>query len=109
MMPPRLCSGLEELTQSSPQPDAIAALMGGLAVHGKLIVVALPNDSMPINTFPIVFGERSIISSLTGKAIDNQDTLVLQNVRPMIETFPLEHAPEAYSRMMHCKVRANFD
>jgi len=49
------------------------------------------------------------MGSLTGKAIDNQDTLVLQNVRPMIETFPLEHAPEAYSRMMHCKVRANFD
>ena len=67
----------------------IAAPIGGLAVHGKLIVVAVPNDLMPVNAFPIVFGERSILGSLTGKAIDNQETLdfsVLQNVRPMIET-----------------------
>jgi propanol-preferring alcohol dehydrogenase len=56
----------------------------------------------------IVFGERSIIGSLTGKAIDNQDTLdfsILQNIRPMIETFPLEQAPDAYARMMQGKVR----
>ena len=58
--------------------------------------------------FPIVFGKRSIIGSLTGKAIDNQDTLdfsVLQNVRPMIETFPIEQAADGYSRMMQGKAR----
>jgi D-arabinose 1-dehydrogenase-like Zn-dependent alcohol dehydrogenase len=45
---------------------------------------------------------------LTGKAIDNQDTLefsVLQNVRPMIETVPLEQAASAYARMMEGKAR----
>jgi alcohol dehydrogenase, propanol-preferring len=79
-----------------------------LQVHGKLIVVAVPNDLMPINAFPIVFGERSILGSLTGKAIDNQETLdfsVLQNVRPMIETVPLERAAEAYTKMMAGKAR----
>jgi len=79
---------------------------GGLAVRGKLIVVAVPDDLMPINALPIVFGERSILGSLTGKAIDNQETLdfsVLQNVRPMIETVPLERAAEAYAKMMAAK------
>jgi D-arabinose 1-dehydrogenase-like Zn-dependent alcohol dehydrogenase len=32
------------------------------------------NLAMRINAFSIVFGERSIIGSLTGKAVDNQDT-----------------------------------
>jgi alcohol dehydrogenase, propanol-preferring len=100
--------GADAILATAPKGDAIAALMGGLAVHGKLIVVALPNDPMPINPISIVFGERSIIGSLTGKAIDNQDTLdfsVLQNVRPMIETVPLERAAEAYAKMMSGKAR----
>ena len=100
--------GADAILATAPKGDAMAALMGGLAVHGKLIVVAVPNDTMPINPFPIVFGERSIIGSLTGKAIDNQDTLdfsVLQNVRPMIETVPLERAAEAYTKMMAGKAR----
>jgi D-arabinose 1-dehydrogenase-like Zn-dependent alcohol dehydrogenase len=45
---------------------------------------------------------------LTGTPIDSEDTLafsVLQNIRPMIETFPLEHAAEAYARMMEGKAR----
>ncbi len=49
------------------------------------------------------FGGRSVIGSLTGRAIETQDTLdfsVLTDVRPMIETLPLEKAEEAYRRMM---------
>jgi len=45
---------------------------------------------------------------LTGSAIDAQDTLafsVLQDVRPMIETLPLDKAPEAFARMMDGKAR----
>jgi D-arabinose 1-dehydrogenase-like Zn-dependent alcohol dehydrogenase len=100
--------GAAAILATAPKGDAIAALMGGLAVRGKLIVVAVPDDLMPINALPIVFGERSILGSLTGKAIDNQETLdfsVLQNVRPMIETVPLERAAEAYAKMMAGKAR----
>ncbi len=40
--------------------------------------------------------------------MDNEDTLafsVLEKIRPMIETLPLEQAPEAYARMMQGKAR----
>jgi alcohol dehydrogenase, propanol-preferring len=100
--------GADAILATAPKGAAIAALMGGLAVHGKLIIVAVPDDPMPINVLPIVFGERSIVGSLTGKAIDNQDTLefsVLQDVRPLIETLPLERAAEAYAKMMAGKAR----
>jgi D-arabinose 1-dehydrogenase-like Zn-dependent alcohol dehydrogenase len=45
---------------------------------------------------------------LTGTPIDIEDTLafsVLENVRPMIETAPLERAAEAYADMMEGKAR----
>jgi propanol-preferring alcohol dehydrogenase len=83
-------------------------LVPGLAVRGKLIVVAVPQDEIRLNTFPPVFGGRSIYGTLTGTAIDNEDTLafsVLENIRPMIETVPLEQAAEAYARMMQGKAR----
>jgi D-arabinose 1-dehydrogenase-like Zn-dependent alcohol dehydrogenase len=51
---------------------------------------------------------KSIRNSLTGSAIDGQDTLsfsVLENVRPMIETMPLEKAADAYARMMSGEAR----
>lgn len=100
--------GAHAILATAPKGAAIAALMGGLAVQGKLIIVAVPDDPMPVNVIPIVFGERSIVGSLTGKAIDIRDTLefsVLQNVRPMIETVPFEQATEAYAKMMAGKAR----
>src|SRR6266436_2490372 len=53
-------------------------------------------------------GGRSVYGSLTGTAIDQEDTLafsVLANIRPMIETVPLEQAADAYARMMQGKAR----
>ena len=61
-----------------------------------------------MNAFPLVFGGRSIYRSLTGTPIDGEDTLafsVLENIRPMIETAPLEEAADAYARMMQGKAR----
>src|SRR5216684_1042558 len=54
------------------------------------------------------FGGRSVYGSLTGTAIDQEDTLAfsaLENIRPMIETVPLEQAADAYARMMQGKAR----
>jgi D-arabinose 1-dehydrogenase-like Zn-dependent alcohol dehydrogenase len=61
-----------------------------------------------LSAFPLVFGGRSVYGSLTGTPIDNEDTLsfsVLANVRPMIETVPLQRAAEGYARMMGGKAR----
>jgi D-arabinose 1-dehydrogenase-like Zn-dependent alcohol dehydrogenase len=83
-------------------------LVSGLAARGKLIVVGVPQDPIQLNAFPLVFGGRSIYGSLTGTPIESEDTLafsVLENIRPMIETAPLEQAADAYARMMQGKAR----
>jgi D-arabinose 1-dehydrogenase-like Zn-dependent alcohol dehydrogenase len=64
---------------------------------GKLIVVGVPQDEIHLSAFPLVFGGRSIYGSLAGTAIHTEDALafgVLENIRPMIETVPLEQAAD---------------
>ncbi|HEY4381422.1 MAG TPA: alcohol dehydrogenase [Acidobacteriaceae bacterium] len=95
--------GADVILATAPSGSAIGSLLPGLAVRGKLIVVGVSGDPIPLNGVPLVFAGRSVIGSLTGRAIEMQDTLdfsVLTDVRPMIETLPLAKAEEAYRRMM---------
>jgi len=100
--------GARAILATGTSGDAMGPLVAGLAARGKLIIVGVPNDEIRLNAFPLVFGGRSIYGTLTGTPIDSEDTLafsVLENIRPMIETFPLEQAPDAYARMMQAKAR----
>jgi alcohol dehydrogenase, propanol-preferring len=100
--------GARAILATAPSGDAMGPLVSGLAVRGKLIVVGVPQDLMQLNAFPLVFGGRSVYGSLAGTAIETEDALafsVLENIRPMIETVPLEQAADAYARMMQGKAR----
>jgi propanol-preferring alcohol dehydrogenase len=100
--------GARAILATAPSGRAMGPLVSGLAARGKLIVVGVPEDEMQLSAIPLVFGGRSIYGSLTGTPIDNEDTLafsVLENIRPMIETAPLEQAADAYARMMDGKAR----
>lgn len=100
--------GARAILATAPSGGAMGPLVFGLAARGKLIVVGVPEDQMQLSVFPLVFGGRSIYGSLTGTPIDTEDTLafsVLENIRPMIETVPLEQAADAYARMLQGKAR----
>ncbi len=100
--------GARAILATGTSGAAMGPLVSGLAARGKLIVVGVPGDPLQLNAFPLVFGGRSIDGSLTGTAIDQEDTLafsVLETIRPMIETFPLEQAADAYDYMMQGKAR----
>src|SRR5258706_10706338 len=100
--------GAKAILATATSGEAMGPLVSGLSTHGKLIVVGVPQDPIQLNAFPLVFGGRSIYGSLTGTPIDGEDTLafsVLENIRPMVETVPLEQAADAYARMMEGKAR----
>ena len=100
--------GARAILATAPSGDAMGPLVSGLAARGKLIVVGVPLDPIQLNAFPLVFGGRSIYGSLAGTAIDTEDELafsVLENIRPIIETLPLEQAADAYARMVQGKAR----
>jgi D-arabinose 1-dehydrogenase-like Zn-dependent alcohol dehydrogenase len=88
--------------------EAMAATLGGLAVHGKLLVLGAPHDPLKVPVLVLIGGRRSIMGWYSGTAIDSQDTLefsLLTGVAAMTEVYPLERAAEAYERMMSGKAR----
>lgn len=100
--------GARAILATAPSGQAIGPLLAGLAAGGALIVVAVPGDPIQVSALPLVLGSRSIRGTLTGTPVDEEDTLafaVQAKVRPMVETAPLEHAAEAYARMMAGRAR----
>src|SRR5881227_2719754 len=86
---------------------AMAAVLGGLAPNGVLVVIGAAG---PLSVDPILLisGCRSVKGWYSGTSIDSQDTLnfsASNRVQSMNEIFPLERAAEAYDRMMSGKAR----
>ena len=85
----------------------MAAVLGGLAPRGVLVVIGAAGP-IPVDPFLLITGERSVKGWYSGASIDSQDTLKFSNatgVQSMNEIYPLERAPEAYDRMMSGKAR----
>jgi propanol-preferring alcohol dehydrogenase len=83
-------------------------LLAGLRPHGQLVVVGAALDPIEVSTSDLIFGGRSILGSLTGTPVQNEDSLAFSSangVAAMIETLPFEDAPKAYERMMSGQAR----
>ena len=82
--------------------EAMAAVVGGLAVNGSLLIVGAV-QSLPVSPLQLLGGRQSIKGWYSGTSIDSQDTLsssVQASVRSMNEVVPLERVEEGYQRMM---------
>jgi D-arabinose 1-dehydrogenase-like Zn-dependent alcohol dehydrogenase len=78
-------------------------VINGLGPNGKLMVVGATFDPIEVTPIQLISGSRAIQGWASGTPTDAEDTLrfaELTGVRPMIETYPLEKAAEAYARMM---------
>ena len=87
---------------------AMSAVIPGLAVRGRLVVVGVGMDPIEVSTLDLIAGSRTVTGHASGASIDSQDTLAfsaLSGVRPTIETVPLERAAEAYDKMMRNEAR----
>jgi D-arabinose 1-dehydrogenase-like Zn-dependent alcohol dehydrogenase len=87
---------------------AMSAVVDGLAVGGKLLVVGATPEPIEVSPFQLIGGRRSVQGWPSGVAADSDDTLAFSaraGVRPMIEIYPLERAAEAYARMMSGEAR----
>jgi D-arabinose 1-dehydrogenase-like Zn-dependent alcohol dehydrogenase len=87
---------------------AMSAVLGGLGVNGKLIILGAAAKPLEVPAMQLILGRRSIMGWPSGSSIDSQDTLsfsALTGVRAMNEIFPLERAPDAYEHMMSGKAR----
>ena len=98
--------GARVILATAPNSKAMSELINGLGPNGKLIVVGATFDPIEVTPLQLIFGSRTIQGWAARTPADSEDTLrfaELSGVRPMIETYPLEKAGEAYSRMMSGK------
>jgi D-arabinose 1-dehydrogenase-like Zn-dependent alcohol dehydrogenase len=95
--------GAQVILATAPSSKAMSELVDGLGPNGKLVVVGATMDPIEITPVQLISGSRTIQGWAAGTPADSEDTLhfaELTGVRPMIETYPLEKAAEAYARMM---------
>jgi D-arabinose 1-dehydrogenase-like Zn-dependent alcohol dehydrogenase len=95
--------GARVILATAPSSKAMSELIDGLGPHGELVVIGAAFDPIEVTPIQLINGSRTIQGWYSGTPTDSEDTLrfaELTGVRPMIETYPLEKAAEAYARMM---------
>jgi D-arabinose 1-dehydrogenase-like Zn-dependent alcohol dehydrogenase len=95
--------GAQVILATAPSSKAMSELFNGLGPNGKLIVVGAAFEPIEVSPVQLINGSRAIQGWASGTPADAEDTLrfsELSGVRPMIETYPLAKAAEAYARMM---------
>ena len=100
--------GAKVILGTVPSGKAMSAVLGGLGVNGKLVIIGASDEPLRVPTNQFLSGRQSVVGWYSGSSIDSQDTLsfsALSNVRSMNEVFPLERASEAYELMMSGKAR----
>jgi len=98
--------GAQVILATAPSSKAMSELFDGLGPNGKLMVIGAAFDPIEVTPLQLIGGSRTIQGWASGTPADSEDTLrfaELTGVRPMIETYPLEKAAEAYARMMSGK------
>jgi D-arabinose 1-dehydrogenase-like Zn-dependent alcohol dehydrogenase len=98
--------GARVILATAPSSRAMSELVNGLGPNGKLMVVGAAFDPIEVTPVQLISGSRSLQGWASGTPADSEDTLrfaELTGVRPMIETYPLEQASEAYARMLSGK------
>jgi D-arabinose 1-dehydrogenase-like Zn-dependent alcohol dehydrogenase len=87
---------------------AMSAVLGGLGVNGKLVMLGADMEPLSVSAVPMIMRRQAIQGWPSGSPRDSEETLAfstLTGVRAIIETVPLAQAPQAYERMMSGKAR----
>ena len=95
--------GARVILATAPNSKAMSELVNGLGPNGKLMVIGATFDPIEVTPIQLISGSKTIQGWAAGTPADSEDTLrfaELTGVRPMIETYPLEKAAEAYARML---------
>jgi D-arabinose 1-dehydrogenase-like Zn-dependent alcohol dehydrogenase len=98
--------GARVILATAPSSKAMSALIDGLGPNGELMVIGATFDPIEVTPVQLINGSKTIQGWASGTPAESEDTLNFAEqtgVRPMIETYPLEKAAEAYARMMSGK------
>lgn len=100
--------GARVILATAPSGKSISPLINGLSNKGELIIVGASNEPIEVTSTQLIRGNRSIKGWPSGTAIDTEETLkfcALTGIRPMIQTYSLDKAENAFDDMITNKAR----
>jgi len=106
----RKLGGASVILATAPDAKAIGPLLDGLAKGGKLVLLAGILDPIGVSAIELIQKRLTIVGWPSGTNRDSEDALrfaVLKGVRPIVESFPLERASEAYTHTRSLGERAS--
>ena len=100
--------GAQVVLATASGGKAVAAAVGGLRRGGVVISLGASDEPIELSAFELLFKQLGVDGALTGTPKAGDATLrfsAMSDVAAMVETMPLERAPEAYARMMSGQAR----
>jgi alcohol dehydrogenase, propanol-preferring len=100
--------GAQVVLATASGGKAVTAALGGLRRGGVVISLGATDEPIELSAFEMLFKQLGVDGALTGTPKAGDATLrfsALNDVAAMVETMPLERAPEAYARMMSGQAR----
>jgi uncharacterized zinc-type alcohol dehydrogenase-like protein len=89
----------------------INAYLDLLAVDGNLTLVGAPSKPLPVASFGLILGRRSLSGSLIGGLPETQEMLDFcgaNNITADVEVIPIQKVNEAYERLLKADVKYRF-
>lgn len=89
----------------------VNAYLGLLRVDGKLVLVGVPPEPLPVAAFSLIGGGRSLAGSLIGGIAETQEMLdfcAKHNITADIEMIDIQTINEAYDRLVAGDVKYRF-
>lgn len=89
----------------------INAYLSLLGRGGDLTLVGAPNKPLPVMSFALLFGNKSLSGSLIGGIAQTQEMLDFcgeHNITADVEVIPIQKINEAYERMLRSDVKYRF-
>lgn len=100
--------GAKVILATAPSSEAVSQVFDGLAPNGTVVAVGADMQPVEIGTMQFISGNKTLAGHSSGTAVDSEDTLnfsALSGSTPMIETYPLVKAADAYNRMIKNEAR----
>ncbi|ORX99834.1 zinc-type alcohol dehydrogenase [Basidiobolus meristosporus CBS 931.73] len=99
--------GAKLIIVTAPGGD-VSKLVEGLAFDGTMLVVSMLPEPMKIDSLSLILKRAQIRGWPSGTQADSEDALnfsALTNTKPLIQTYTLDQAKQAYEDMMSGKPR----
>ena len=104
----KLAGSLDLLINTVNVPLDWNALIEALAPNGRLHLLGIVLDPIPVGTFSLIKAQRSVSGSPVGSPVATQtmlDFAARHNIAPQTEHFPMSQINEAFARLAAGKAR----